>query len=197
MIRRISEDKSIFKIKMLKEVGYILLLVTFFVGVIIGSLSFKSIDSTSFEEYTEYLSESISNINSKEVKVHTDNQLYSGIKVIAIFWIVGMSIIGTPILIGYLGYKGYSMGYTISAIIKLLGVSAGNSFVFKYMFLKNLVLVFIMIFLANFSIKISKNFFEKKTNLKPDALKYSIIAGFMLIVWIIAVFIQKMIFINF
>lgn len=195
MIRRVSEDKSIFKLKMIKEVGYILLLITFFVGVIIGSISFKSIDSSSFEEYTEYLNDVVMNYNSKGF--NSNSQFYGGIKVIAIYWIVGMSIIGTPILVGYLGYKGYSLGYTISAIIKLLGVKTGNLFVLKFLFLKNLIIVFIMIFLSNFSIKISKNFFEKRTNLKADSLKYSIVTGFMLIIWIITILIEKVIFKNF
>ena len=195
MIRRVTEDKSLFKLKILKEVGYILLLVTFFTGVIIGSIGFKSVDSSSFEEYTEYLNDAILNYNMKDF--NSNVQFYSGIKTIAIYWVVGMSIIGTPILVGYLWYKGYSLGYAISTIIKLLGVKSGNKFVFKFLFVKNLVLVFIMIFLANFSIKISKIFFEKRKNLKADFLKYSIVTGLMLIIWIITIIIEKIIFKNF
>lgn len=194
MIRRVTEDKSIFKLKIIKEVVYILLLVTFFTGVIIGSIGFRSVDSSSFEEYSEYLNGIILNYNMNNL--NSNVHFYSGIKIIAIFWVAGMSIIGTPVLVGYLWYKGYSLGYSISSIIRVLGVKAGNVFIFKYLFLKNLILVFIMIFLANFSIKTSKNFFEKRTNLKADSLKYSIVTCFMLGVWIVTVIIEKIIFKN-
>ena len=110
---------------------------------------------------------------------------------------MGMSVIGTPILIGYLGYKGYSLGYAISTIIKVIGVSAGNKFIFKYLFLKNAILVFIMIFLANFSIKISKNFLGKKINIKANVLKYSVVVAFALILWLVTNFVEKMILTTF
>lgn len=195
MLNRVSKDK--FHLNILKEVGYILLFITFFVGVMVGSISLKNVDSTSFEEYAESLSESITKADSKEFNINTNGIFYSGIETIVLYWIIGLSIIGTPILIGYLGYKGYSLGYTISTIIKLIGLKAGNQFIFKYLFLKNTVLVFIMIFLTNFCLKNSKNFFEKKNNMKAETLKYSVIVGFALALWLAINFIEKIILTTF
>lgn len=177
MISRISKDKVNFNI--LKEIGYIILLVTFFIGILWGALEFKSVDSASFEQYMESMNEKLQGVNSNSNLI-----LLKGLKIIAFYWIVGMSIVGLPILIGYLGYKGYSLGYTISAIIKLLGVSEGNKFVFKYLFINNSFLIFTMIFLTNISIKIARNFSQKKIEIKSDALKYTVLSGIMLLFWI-------------
>ncbi|MBQ9313800.1 MAG: stage II sporulation protein M [Clostridia bacterium] len=197
MINRVSKDKTNFKFNLLKELGYIVLLVTFFVGIIMGAFSLKNVDSTSFNEYSESLSEAISKVDTKGFNITSRGTFYHGIKIIAIYWIVGMSIIGTPILIGYLGYKGYCLGYTISAVLKILGMQEGNLFVFKHLFLNNIFLVFIMIFLANFSIKISKNFFEKEMNLKTNTLKYTVVTSFMLALWLGVNFVERIIFSTF
>lgn len=191
MIQKVSKDKL--NLILIKEVGYILLLLAFFVGIIIGSFSLKNVDSEDFSAYSESINTSLNKVNNKEQHLNTKESLYNGVKIIVIYWIVGMSIIGTPILVGYLGYKGYSLGYTISSIVKILGAKAGNIFVFKYLFLKNAILVFIMIFLANFSIKISRNFFEKKNNLKADAFKYTVVSGIMLILWLGSNLVQKIV----
>ena len=66
-----------------------------------------------------------------------------------------MSVVGTPILIVILGYKGYSIGYTIATVLRVVGTTEGNKYIFQNLFIENTILVFIMIFLANYSIKIS------------------------------------------
>lgn len=195
MIHRVSKDKT--KLNLLKEVGYILLLIIFFVGVIIGSFGFKNVDTSSLSSYYEDLNDTITKVSKEEFNTYSKTSLYLGIKTIVIFWIVGLSLVGTPILVAYVGYKGYSIGYTVSTIVKIWGTSHGNSFVFKYLFFKNVVLVFIMIFLANFSIKISKNFLEKKTDLKPEMLQYSAVTGFMLLLWLLTIFIERIFFTTF
>ena len=42
-----------------------------------------------------------------------------------------------------------------------------------------------MIFLANYSIKIFRHFFESKENLKVDVIKYTIISTFILFIYIV------------
>lgn len=147
----------------------------------------KNVTESNFEEYSESLNESLTNESKEKISI----SCIQGIEIIAIFWIVGMSIVGTPILIFYLGYKGYSLGYTISAILRLIGLADGNKYIFQNLFLRNVFLVFIMIFLANYSIKISRNFFEKKANIKIGAIKYTLISTFMTVLWIIGYLLEK------
>ena len=184
MYKKESEEKQNFRLKMLKEVGYILLLITFFVGIIIGTINFRNVEESSFDEYESSLNENLIKIEKREASVNTQKSILEGIKIILLFWLIGMSIIGTPILIFLLGYKGYSIGYTISAILRIMGLKSGYKMVFQILFLKNVVLVFVMICLANFSIKISENFLKKKPTLKADTIKYTVFSAIALATWL-------------
>lgn len=183
------------KFEILKEVGYILLLTVFFVGIIIGTLSLKIVPDSVFDEYREEICQSVLKENTPANHTYS-KMLYSGAITIAIYWIVGMSIVGTPFLIGYVAYKGYSLGYSIATVIRAVGITAGNSYIFQNIFWQNVLLVLIMIYMANFSIKISKNFISSKENIKVDAIKYTMIFAFLTLFYAVGVSILK-IFSNF
>lgn len=180
-------------INILKEVTYVLLLITFFVGVMIGSFSLKNVSNSNLEEYELDIRENIVNISDAQKLLLSENLFTQGVKIIIVFWVVGMSIVGTPILVGYIGYKGFSLGYTISAIIKILGTIEGNKYVFENLFLKNVILIFIMFYMANYSIKIFKNFLENKKNMRVDAIKYTIISTFMFVLYLLIFAVIKVI----
>lgn len=190
MIRRNYKESLNAEFYLIKEVGYILLLIIFFVGIICGSFCMKKVSETDLEEYKSSIEETLNNENLDAKKISWSN-LCDTLKTIFIFWIVGMSIVGMPILLIYVGYKGFSIGYTIMTIIKILGATNGNKYVFENLFFKNVIIVFIMIFLANYSIKIFRNFFKDKENIKIDALKYSLISMcFCIIIMLIYFFYQ-------
>lgn len=184
MANRLSKSYIRVNINLLKEVGYILLLITFFVGILIGAFSFKNVADSNFQQYEDVLKKDLIDMQENNEDFSENSFLIQGIKIICLFWIIGMSVVGTPVLIGYVGYKGFSIGYTISTVIKVLGTVNGNRFIFENLFLHNLVIVFIMIFLANYSIKICRNFFESKENIKVDIIKYTIVSTFMAVVYI-------------
>lgn len=184
-MRRSSRKNIKININILKEIGYIILLITFFIGILVGSLSFSNISDSNFEQYKETIRENLISSDEQQEELFVRNLFYQGIRVIGISWIIGMSVVGTPVLIAYLGYKGFSIGYTISTVLKVLGTVEGNKYVFQNLFLQNLVIVFIMIFLANYSIKIFRHFFENKENIKADVIKYTIISTFIMFVYIV------------
>lgn len=191
MIRRNYKESLNTEFYLLKEVGYIFLLTIFFVGIICGSFCMKKISKSDLEEYKISIEEAL-NVENLNLKELNNSNLFETLKTILVFWIVGMSIVGMPILLVYVGYKGFSLGYTIMTIIKILGVTDGNKYVFQNMFLKNVIIVFTMIFLANYSIKIFRNFFKDKENIKIDAIKYTLISAFFCCEIIIIYFLLKL-----
>ena len=132
----------------------------FFIGMLFGSISLKNVSETSIETNKELIQKSILLDTVNQKNNYLNSAFSGGIKTIIIFWIIGLSVSGTPILVIYIGYKAYSLGYTISAIIKILGSAAGNKYIFQNLFLKETILVFIMAFMANYSMRIFKDFFE-------------------------------------
>lgn len=187
MIRKNYKESLNAEFYLIKEVGYILLLIIFFVGIICGSFCMKKVSESDLDEYKASIEETLNSTNLNTKKVNWSS-LCDILKTIFIFWIVGMSIIGMPVLLIYVGYKGFSLGYTIMTIIKILGTTNGNKYVFENLFLKNVIMVFVMIFLANYSIKIFRNFFKDKENIKIDAIKYSLVSGIICVLIIFICF---------
>ena len=183
MYKRFNKNTVRSNINFIKEAGYILLLVMFFIGMLFGSISLKNVSETSIETNKELIQKSILLDTVNQKNNYLNSAFSGGIKTIIIFWIIGLSVFGTPILVIYIGYKGYSLGHTISAIIKILGSAAGNKYIFQNLFLKETILVFIMAFMANYSMRIFKDFFENKENISADAIKYTIISVFLLLVF--------------
>lgn len=191
MIRRNYKEPLNTEFYLLKELGYIFLLTIFFVGIICGSFCMKKVPKSDLEEYKTPIEE-VLNSENLDLKELNKSNLWDTLKIVFAFWIVGMSIVGMPILLVYVGYKGFSLGYTIMTIIKILGVTNGNKYIFQNMFFKNVITVFVMIFLANYSIKIFRNFFKDKENIKIDAIKYSLISAFFCCGIIIIYFLWKL-----
>lgn len=191
MIRRNYKESLNAEFYLIKEVGYILLLIIFFVGIICGSFCMKKVSENDLNEYKISIEESLEN-NQANLKEANMTNLLDTLKTIFIFWIVGMSIVGMPILVIYVGYKGFSLGYTIMTIIKVLGVTTGNKYVFENLFFRNVILVFSMIVLANYSIKIFRNFFKDKDNIKVDAIKYTMFSTFFCIVIMVIYFFYQL-----
>lgn len=193
MIRRNYKESLNAEFYLIKEVGYILLLIIFFVGIICGSFCMKKVSENDLNEYKISIRESLEN-NQTNLKEANITNLWDTLKTIFIFWIVGMSIVGMPILVIYVGYKGFSLGYTIMTIIKILGVTTGNKYIFENLFFRNVILVFSMIVLANYSIKIFRNFFKDKDNIKIDAIKYTMFSTcFCIVIMVIYFFYQLII----
>ena len=88
-----------------KEISYILLFITFFIGILAGSLSFSNVSN--FEQYENSLKESL--ILQVEGKIEAKNSYNQGLKLIVMSWIIGMSVIGIPFLAISIGYRGYSI----------------------------------------------------------------------------------------
>ena len=139
------------------------------------------------------MQENIDKLNEIPKDITIKNYFKEDIKIVILFWIVGMSVVGTIVLVGYVGFKGYSLGYTISAILKLLGISQGNEYIFQNLFINNVIIVFIMIFMASYSIKIVKNFFVNKANLKVDIFKYTILSFLICFILVMICFISTII----
>ena len=65
--------------------------------------------------------------------------------------------------------------------------------IFFKIFINNVIIVFIMIFMASYSIKIVKNFFVNKANLKVDIFKYTILSFLICFILVMICFISTII----
>ena len=95
-------------------------------------------------------------------------------------WILGSSIIGSFFIYFVILYRGFSVGYTISAIIASLGIKSGSIFVFSYLLLPNIFFLPAMFILAESGIKVYIRIMKNNVNIKKELIRHLIIMLIML-----------------
>lgn len=107
---------------------FIIILILFCVGIAIGIVSVNNSNSIQKQELNTYIEELIENIKQSE-NIDTLNLLCLSIKensaIILIVWLLGCTIIGGIFIYLAIIYKGFCIGYTISALIAVLGIKQG------------------------------------------------------------------------
>ena len=120
-IKVIKKEKRVAKERSNIKLVYFLCII-FLLGIIIGSIYLKNKISTDLFIESENLFKNIdvaqTNYNAKSIVIES---LIKNIVIIIGFWIVGLSIIGAPLLILYILFEGFSIGITISYIIYSFG----------------------------------------------------------------------------
>lgn len=141
---------------------FLITIITFILGILLVSIESK----TNKELIINSLETFFNNI--KDNKVNTQNILYksltSNLIINIIVWLLGISIIGLPIILIILGFKSLTLGFTISSILytyKLNGIIKVLIYI-----IPNIINLFILFVLAyysiNFSIMLFNYLFRKK-----------------------------------
>lgn len=144
------------KTKKLFILIFIITILCFVAGILLISILSKS--------NKELIINSLNNFYTslKENKISSTNLLYktmtSNLILNIIIWILGISIIGIPIVISILGFKSLSLGFTISSLIytyKFNGILKAIIYL-----IPNIINIFIVFVLVYYSISFSINLFN-------------------------------------
>lgn len=179
---------------------YKLLSITFILGIIIGVLYIQKKNTNDFSNINSYIQTLIENIKNSNginralllVECLKNNCIF-----ILIIWFLGCTIIGSFLVYLACLYKGFSIGYTITAIVLSLGVKNGIIFSLVTMLLQNIVLICAIFIVANSGIQLYVNIRKNCVNLKIELLKHTIIMLISLILSVVASFIEVYISTNF
>ncbi len=117
---------------------YLVLSIIFIIGVMVGVILINNSNEQSKTEISGYINSFIDTIKNKNYEVDKFKliqiSIIENIKIIAIIWLAGSTIIGIPLIYIITAYKGFCIGYTISAIISSLGLGNRNCFFFSFTF---------------------------------------------------------------
>ena len=99
-------------------------------------------------------------------------------------WFFGTTIIGIPVVFGIIAYRGFCLGYTISACINIMGIQKGIIFVLNLLLLQNILLIPAILALAVSGIKLYKSIIKdtRKENVKLEMVRHTIFSLIMLVV---------------
>ncbi|WP_075982206.1 stage II sporulation protein M [Bacillus massilinigeriensis] len=158
VVKHISEHSSI----------YIFIIVLFLMGVIFGAIVVNSLSLNQKEDLFYYLSQFFGQVSDGKVADSRDLFIQSFLhnsKFIGLFWILGISIIGLPVILILLFMKGMVVGFTVGFLVNQMSWK-GFLLSFVSILPQNFIIIPIFIIAAtmavSFSLRMVKREFMKK-----------------------------------
>ncbi|WP_163101072.1 stage II sporulation protein M [Peribacillus alkalitolerans] len=170
---------------------YVFIIVLFLMGVIFGAVIVNSLSFTQKEDLFYYLGQFFGQVSEGNLSPSYDMFLQSlqhNMKYIVLIWILGVSIIGIPVILILLFLKGMVVGFTVGFLVNQMGWS-GFGVAFVSILPQNILIVPVFIFITtlalSLTIKIVRRIIMKNVRepLKPIIFKYvfSLLISFLLL----------------
>ncbi len=147
---------------------FLFIVILFLMGVIFGAIVVNSMSITQKEDLFYYLSQFFGQIQTGKVAENNDlfaQSFLHNSKFIGLIWILGISIIGLPVILIVLFIKGLVVGFTVGFLVSQLGIK-GFLLAFVSILPQNLIIIPVFIMMAALSVifslrMIKKQFFKK------------------------------------
>lgn len=161
---------------------YLFTVILFIMGVIFGTLTVQSLGYMQQEDLFYYLQAFMSELQSGQLMDTSSNyalfqNFMQHLKYIGFIWLLGLSIIGLPVILILLFLKGVFIGFTVGFFIHQLG---WGGFLFSLVSVvpQNLVLVPLILLISVLSISFSLRLIShllanQRTRKRPSFVKYS------------------------
>ncbi len=180
-----------------KNFGIILIL--FFIGIIGGIFFINNANISQIEEIKQYVIKLVDNIKTYGDINRTDILIQSikqNVWSMLLIWFLGCTIIGSIFIFIAIIYKGFSLGYTISAIIACLGIRKGSTFAIAALLAQNIIFLPAFFILSESGIKLYKGICKHNIDLKVEVIRHSIVMLISLFLVIISSFTEVYISTN-
>ena len=180
---------------------YMILFIIFFIGLILGIIVVNNLGELQEEEINKYINNFVGEIKNnskldyfKLLKISLTKNIVTAI----IIWFMGSTVIGIPIVYGEIGYKGFCLGYTISAVTMVLGAGKGMAFSLTSMLLNNVICIPAIFILATSGINLYKSIIKdrRRENIKIEIVRHTMLSFFILIVLAVASLVETYISAN-
>ena len=166
---------------------YVMLIILMLIGIILGggfvfllSKSDKTILSSSLEQFFK-------NVETDKLEYVTSffQSLKNQVLPVLLIWLLGISIIGAPIILFYDFIKGFLLGFSLSSILivyKWKGLAKAFFYVFPHQILGLCITIFLCFYALRFSGKlVAVLFFKKEIPLRLAMKRYLGVLGFVFI----------------
>lgn len=162
--------------------------IIFLVGVVLGSLFINFITNDDKKLLIEQVSTFFSNVKKLTSDIFGFESflsiLFNNLLVLSIIFVLGISMIGIPIVIFILFFKGFMLGTTISTIILKYSIK-GIIGIILYIFPVCILSICVYLFMCFYAIYASKKFL--RAFLKKDTLNFKQFLGKYLLSFIISI----------
>ena len=146
------------------------------IGILSSSILVTVLSKIDQQEIINYIKNYFSNLSKIDILNTFIKSLINNIIPILFIWIIGISIIGVPIIIFIYFYKMFILGFTISSFILTYKIK-GLLLSFLYVFPSRIISILIYTLICLYAIKISNNliyiiFNKKDINCSKITKKY-------------------------
>ena len=161
---------------------YFVSILIFTIGIVSGTYTVKALPDPQKVELIQYLKGFFQLLKSEDIDNYQllFQSFFNNLKLFVPIWLLGLTIIGTPVILLILGFRGFILGFTLGFLIDELSIK-GVMFILLTIIPQNLFhipgLIGIGVFAISFSSFIFKNKIKKQPiyNLKSQIWTYTII----------------------
>lgn len=143
---------------------FLFIVILFLMGVIFGAIVVNSMSITQKEDLFYYLSQFFGQISNGKAAENNDlfmQSFFHNSKFIGLIWILGISIIGLPVILIVLFIKGMVVGFTVGFLVSQMGWK-GFMLAFVSILPQNLIIIPIFILMAAFSVIFSLRMIKRQ-----------------------------------
>lgn len=175
---------------------YLFLIIILLIGLLFGSLFITILNEKDKLMVSNQLTNFFNQIKMNKINYlqALKNSLATNLIYIILIWLLGISIIGIPIIIFIVFIKGFIIGFSISAIIatyKFIGLIGAFAYIFPHLIMASFIIIIISCYALYLSFNLLCSIIQKRSiNFKNIINKYGIIMLISIIVMIIASIIE-------
>ena len=200
MRKRKSEIYAIIKEDIQNNLkSYAVIIVIFAVGIFIGVMIVNKTESKiNIEEYINTYIDETKSLQKGSYVEQLQEEIKNNVQLVLLLWFAGTTIIGIPIVLGIILFRGFCLGYTISSITVVFGVGKGIAFTIISILLQNILFVPAIISLGVSALKAYKSIYsdKRKENIKLEIVRHTIFSLLILLVLIASAVIETQVSAN-
>ena len=169
--------------------SYFIVLVIFVVGIFLGVMFINQTqEKNEIEKYINTYIDETKTIQNGDYFFELKKDIKNNIALVLLLWFAGTTIIGIPIVLGIILFRGFCLGYTIAACAYVLGRIKALIFISITILLQNIIFIPAIMILGVNSIKLYKSIIKdrRKENIKLSIIKHSMVSLIILVVLIIS-----------
>lgn len=190
-MRKKNDDvKNIIKNEVLNNAkSYFIVIIIFVIGIFLGVMFINQAkDKSEVEKYINTYVDETKSIQNRDYFGELQKDIRSNIALVLLLWFAGTTIIGIPIVLGVIMFRGFCLGYTIASCVYVLGKIKAIMFISITILLQNIIFIPAIMILGVSSIKLYKSIVKdrRRENIKLSIIKHSLISMVILIALIIS-----------
>ena len=175
--------------------AYLIVSIILLIGIVLGVILVNKMNDSQKEQVSTYLTD-FTNALKGDSQIDQlqllKKSVINNILLVLFMWFVGSTVIGIPLVLGMVAFRGFCLGYTISSAISIWGTGKGMLFFASSLLLQNLIFIPCLIALAVSGIKLYKSIMKdkRKENIKFEIFRHTIFSVFILVFLLVSSLIE-------